>query len=79
MDYYVIGDEDAVLGFRLVGVSGEAVSTQSEAQRAFDSAIKEKGIGIVIITEPVAELIRATVDRYTFTEDFPLIVEVPGR
>jgi V/A-type H+-transporting ATPase subunit F len=79
MKYFIIGDEDAVLGFSMVGVRGEVARDASEAERAFSSAIGDKNIGIVIITECVAELIRPLVDRYIFSESFPLIVEIPDR
>ena len=79
MRYFIIGDEDAVLGFGLVGVHGRAASTPEEAQRAFDLALQDREVGILIITERAAELIRPKVDRYVFTQSFPLIVEVPDR
>jgi len=79
MRYFIIGDEDAVLGFGLVGVHGLAASTPEEAQRAFDLALQDREVGILIITERAAELIRPKVDRYVFTQSFPLIVEVPDR
>ena len=41
--------------------------------------IGDDSVGIVIITERVADLIRNAVDRYVFTADFPLILEVPDR
>jgi V/A-type H+-transporting ATPase subunit F len=79
MNYFVIGDEDTVLGFGLVGVKGSTVRNKDEARAAFQSALSEKDTGIVIITEQIAELIRPLVDRYLFTERFPLIVEIPDR
>ena len=36
-------------------------------------------VGIIIITEQVADMIRSIVDQYLFTESFPLIVEIPDR
>ena len=79
MRYFVIGDEDTVLGFGLVGVDGATPRTQAEAQEIFDSVIRNREIGVTIITEAAADLIRETVDRYLFTEDFPLILEIPDR
>ncbi len=79
MRYYVIGDEDTVLGFGMVGVDGEAVKSPKEAEQAFRDALADEGIGIVIITERCADLIRGLVDQYLFREKFPLIVEVPDR
>jgi len=79
MRYFVIGDEDTVLGFQLAGVEGKAVGNPEEAGEAFDSALANHDFGIVIITERVAELIRDRVDSFIFTEAFPLILEIPDR
>ncbi|MFP4114704.1 MAG: V-type ATP synthase subunit F [Spirochaetota bacterium] len=79
MRYFAIGDEDTVLGFGLVGVPGRAVANADEAADAFRSVIGDGETGIVIITERIAETIRSLVDTYVFTEDFPLILEVPDR
>lgn len=79
MRYYVIGDEDTVLGFGMVGVDGRAVSSAGEAEAAFDEAISGGEVGILVITERAASLIRARVDRLLFSEDFPLIIEIPDR
>jgi V/A-type H+-transporting ATPase subunit F len=79
MRYFIIGDEDAVLGFGLVGVKGAVVRSPAQAQEAFSAALEQSEIGIVIITERVADLIRPQVDRFIFTRNFPLIVEIPDR
>jgi V/A-type H+/Na+-transporting ATPase subunit F len=79
MNYYVIGDEDTVLGFGLVGVKGTTVRDTEEARDAFQSALSDKETGILIITERTADFIRPLVDKYLFTERFPLIVEIPDR
>lgn len=79
MKYFVIGDEDAVLGFSLVGVPGITVTGRHEAEDAFRTAIEDRDVGIILITERTAELIRDRVDRYLFSEQFPLIVEIPDR
>ncbi len=79
MKYFIIGDEDAVLGFGMVGVQGRSARSPAEAQQAFQEALADPEVGVVIITERIAELIRQLVDDYVFTEEFPLIVEVPDR
>jgi V/A-type H+-transporting ATPase subunit F len=79
MKYYIIGDEDAVLGFGMVGVQGKVVQSQGEAESAFRHVLEDSEVGIIIITERVAQLIRTAVDRYLFRERFPLIVEIPDR
>ncbi len=79
MRYHIIGDEDAVLGFGMVGVPGRAVTTAEQADEALKAALADGDVGIIIITERIAELVRPTVDRYLFTGRFPLIVEIPDR
>jgi V/A-type H+-transporting ATPase subunit F len=79
MKYYIIGDEDAVIGFGMVGVQGRAVKDKGEAESAFRHALEDSEVGIIIITERVTQLIKPTVDRYLFRERFPLIVEIPDR
>ena len=79
MRYFIIGDEDAVLGFGLVGVEGKAVQNAEQAQAAFSTVLEQSDIGIIIITERIADLIRPQVDRFIFTRNFPLIVEIPDR
>ncbi|MXI87741.1 V-type ATP synthase subunit F [Sphaerochaeta halotolerans] len=78
MKYFVIGDEDTVLGFSLVGVFGMQATNAEQARRAWDKALEDSQNGIIIITDEVATMIRQTVDRYLFSESFPLVVEIPS-
>ncbi len=78
MRYFVIGDEDTVLGFSLVGVSGIQATNEAQAKSAWEKALSDKENGIIIISEPVANMIRETVDQYLFSEMFPLVVVISG-
>ncbi len=79
MKYSIIGDEDTVLGFGIVGVLGHVANTPDEVKQAFDTLLQDKDTAIIIMTERLADMIRPIVDKYLFTESFPLIVEVPDR
>ncbi len=79
MKYFIIGDEDSVLGFGMVGVEGQSVETAEEADRAFNAVLQDNSVGVLIITEVCADMIREKVDTYLFSEQFPLIVEVPDK
>jgi len=79
MKYAIIGDEDTVLGFGIVGVSGKVAINAEEARQAFQALIADKETAIIMITERLANMIRPIVDRYLFTVSFPLIVEIPDR
>ncbi|MBN1894913.1 V-type ATP synthase subunit F [bacterium] len=77
MRFHVIGDEDTVLGFRLVGVEGEVAETPEEILFALKKAFQTDDVGIIIITERLAERVRADVEKYLYKTTFPLIIEIP--
>ena len=79
MKYSIIGDEDTVLGFGIVGVSGKVATNPDQAKRAFKAMLQHKDTGIIIITERIADMIRPMVDKFLFTASFPLVVEIPDR
>jgi len=76
--FYCIGDEDAVLGFRYAGVPGEVAAGVDEALEAFTAATKAEGLEILIITDPIADAIRRTVDEWRAGGKRPLVVEIPS-
>ena len=79
MKYSVIGDEDTVLGFGIVGVLGKVATNEEETRRAFQELLEDQEVSIIIITERLADKIRTLVDQYLLTQSFPLIVEIPDR
>lgn len=79
MKFFVIGDEDTVLGFRLVGVQGRAVKTALESREALKVATSTPDVGIIIITERIAQHIREDVDKYIYETTTPLVIEIPDR
>ena len=77
MKFYVIGDREAVLGFRLVGVDGRVALDRDGALAALDDAVSRSDAGIVLITEKVAATIRSEVDARLYSFGFPLVLEIP--
>ena len=63
----------------MVGVQGRVAENENQAQSALSDAIGRNDVGIIIVTESAAELVRHEIEGYMFTRDFPLIVEVPNR
>lgn len=78
MKALVIGHQEAVLGFSLVGVHGQAVTTVEEANQALDDALSAPDVGIVLVTEDIADLIQARMDQLKLRSTVPLVVEIPG-
>jgi|SRR5687767_10149898 V/A-type H+-transporting ATPase subunit F len=78
MKVLVIGHPEAVLGFSLAGVSGRAVTTAAEINQALDEVQAAKDIGIVLVTQDVAELIPARMEHLKLRSTIPLVVEIPS-
>jgi V/A-type H+-transporting ATPase subunit F len=77
MKTLVIADEDTVIGFSLAGVQGIIVTTEEEIRQAFEQAIQAEEIGILLITERSAQMIREKIDNWIIGGRQPLIVEIP--
>jgi V/A-type H+-transporting ATPase subunit F len=79
MNIRVMADEDTVAGFRLAGVPGIVVRNAREARRELDRLQQEAPQIVVVTTEQIANSIREEISGIRFGEEFPLIVEIPGR
>ncbi len=77
---YVIGDNDMITGFRLVGVQGAEVNNVDEASEALSQALSRNDLGLIIISEEFSTqpLMQETIDRIRRERKNLLIVEVPG-
>ena len=78
MKVLVIGHPNAVLGFSLAGVHGQAVTTLDEVNQALDHALAAKDVGIILVTQDVARLIPARVEDLKLHSTIPLVVEIPS-
>ena len=78
MNVLVIGHPDAVLGFSLAGVHGQAVTTPDEVNQALDHALAAKDVGIILLTQDIARLIPARVEDLKLHSTIPLVVEIPS-
>jgi V/A-type H+-transporting ATPase subunit F len=78
MKVLVIGHQEAVLGFSLVGVEGRVVSSPTEVNQALDEAFSMTGIGIILVTQTVAKLIMPRMDQLKLRSTIPLVIEIPG-
>ena len=78
MKLLVIGHPDAVLGFSLAGVHGQAVTTAAEANQALDAAFASNDTGIILVTQDVARLIQSRVEDLKLHSTVPLVVEIPS-
>uniref|UniRef100_A0A8C8SQ81 V-type proton ATPase subunit F n=1 Tax=Pelusios castaneus TaxID=367368 RepID=A0A8C8SQ81_9SAUR len=85
----VLGDEDTVTGFLLGGVGElnkhrkpnflvvEKETSLTEIEETFRSFLSRDDIGIVLINQFIAELIRHAIDAHT--RSLPAVLEIPSK
>jgi len=87
MKFFIIGQREVVLAFKMTGIDGIAADTREQVLDAFNRVTGKGGIAavpaeqiprILIITEDAAALIQEEEIEWQKTGKFPLIVEVPG-
>ena len=76
MEFFCIGDEDTVRGFRLAGVKGTAAVSAGEVEAALAGAASRPGCGVVLITRAAAALARGRVEEIRLERARPLVVEL---
>jgi len=75
--FFVIGERETVLGFRLVGIEGTVATERDDAMAALNETVARKDVGVVLVTEKVAASIRDEVDARLYGFGFPLVLEIP--
>ena len=78
MKVMVIGNQESVLGFSLVGVGGLTASSTNEVNQALDKALSMTGIGIILVSQDVAKLIETRMNDLKLRSTIPLVIEIPG-
>lgn len=76
MKIFYIAKEDTAIGLSLVGIDGVTVNQQTDIDKLFDTAITAD-IGLLLITESVANVIRKKLDNYKITAKTPVVLEIP--
>ncbi|HPJ21145.1 MAG TPA: V-type ATP synthase subunit F [Clostridia bacterium] len=80
MKFHLISDNvDTQKGMRLAGIDGVVVHSPDEVAREIDSCLKDKEIGIILITEVLAAMIPSRIDDIRLNMPMPLIVVIPDR
>jgi len=77
---YVIGDNNMLTGFRLVGVEGVEASSLDETQTALNDALNRTDIAVLIVSDAFSSepSIREKIDKVRLERLTPLIVEIPS-
>ncbi len=79
MKIVVIGDEDTVLAFSVLGVTPVPVNSSSEMLKQFEKYMTERDIGLIILTENYAKDIEDTINSYRLKKPYPAVIRIPSR
>ena len=80
MKMYLISDNiDTQTGMRLAGVDGVVVHEREELRTALETALADKEIGILLLTEKFGREFPEIIDNVKLERRLPLIVEIPDR
>lgn len=80
MKMFLISDNvDTKTGMRLAGISGVVVHRKDEVEAAVKDVLRDKEIGILMITEKLGLLVPELINDIKMNYPTPLIVEIPDR
>lgn len=80
MKMYLISDNvDTYTGMRLAGVDGVVVHERDELRDELENVLKDKSIGIVLLTEKFGREFPEILDQFRLERQMPLLVEIPDR
>ncbi len=79
MEIGVVGDFDTITGFRLAGVKETYEVEEPRAAVEILKKLIKKDIGLIIITERLADQIRDETTAIIERNALPLIVEIPDK
>lgn len=80
MRMHLISDNvDTFTGMRLAGVEGVIVHERQELKAELEAALKDKDIGIILLTEKFGREFPDIIDDVKLNRKLPLIIEIPDR
>ena len=80
MKMFLISDNiDTKAGMRLAGIDGVVVHERDEFTDALNRVLKDKEVGIILITVKLTQLAPEIVNDIKLNRSTPLIVEIPDR
>jgi len=78
--FFLISDNiDTQIGLRLAGVKGVVVHTREEILPVLEEVEKDPTVGVILMTEKIAEVVPDQVQRLKLSRDLPLLTIIPDR
>ncbi|MDF2840430.1 MAG: Vacuolar H+-transporting two-sector ATPase, subunit [Clostridia bacterium] len=80
MKFFAISDNiDTITGLRLAGIKGILVHEKAEVIQALEKATADNNMGIIIMTELLAEMVQEEVKEIRLDASKPIITVIPDR
>lgn len=80
MKVYLLSDNtDTLTGMRLAGIDGIVLHEKQEIIKELKRLLDDKDIGIILITELLAEKVEDIIRSIRLSKAIPIIVEIPDR
>lgn len=80
MKMYLISDNiDTLTGLRLAGIEGSVVHEKEELRNELESIVKNKDVGIVLMTEKFSREFPELVNSFKLNYKLPLFIDIPDR
>lgn len=77
LEFFVIADEHTSLAFSLAGVRGGVANTPGQARELLIQSRADSEVGLILISERLADQIREVVEAARRESVKPLILEIP--
>jgi len=71
-------DKDTAVGLRLAGIK-EMYIPNEDAIKIFNEISKREDIGIIFVTEKIAEELRRELKDFRLRNNIPIILEIPDK
>lgn len=80
MKFFLISDNvDTLTGMRLAGIKGVVVHEREEILAAIEDACNKKDIGILLVTELLAEKVSEELKAVRLDKNMPIVTIIPDR
>ena len=76
MRIYALLDKDTALGFKLAGIEVKEIEKKEDMQNIFSPLLRQQDLGILLISEDLAETVREEINAHLYSGKFPIIVEI---
>lgn len=78
-EFLISDNSDTLTGMRLAGVDGIVVHEKHKIMEELKKAEESDDIGILLITEALAEKVPEEINRMKLSKRPPIVIEIPDR